>query len=552
MRALEPVLGALLIAASMGGIPFLSGGGAGGGEEAHANAVFVSANYTGPAAVHAQEAAFEAWGAFRLDSTADAVDLRFFEGKEARVRVEGPLGHGTENRANRLEIVAEDHFENATLTMKGSSTAWVFAWPNASLGSPNLTLGLNAQQTPTIRAHEGGTSFPVARGNQMYGYELDGPVFALGNQRSKYHGVPLREAMFETLQGYGGLTLVLEGGHLTVQADERSKSYETGRTTRVPEASPARVHERRFAFVNLRGANASLDVSRTQAIFFAHEPTWTIDEKVTFRAQEGWITAGSSNLSLAGDRVAAGGPVVLETHAQGPNDESLPTDPYYDLRYLDESLPVPRIHASMQSPANTTSVEGQSLQPPPPDSMAEEATWIGRILGVLLLMASLGKKFLVPLVNRVREDPRDNDHRARILDFLEKSGLAHLRQIHRATGIPLSTLSYHLDVLREAGEVKAVDRGGYKVFFPSETSLTDEERGSLAWLANPTRQRIADLLLEQGSATQTDLAKELEISRSNLSEQLAKLEEANLVRGEGSYNIEYEPASLLRTWKAIT
>lgn len=70
-------------------------------------------------------------------------------------------------------------------------------------------------------------------------------------------------------------------------------------------------------------------------------------------------------------------------------------------------------------------------------------------------------------------------------------------------------------------------------------------------LADETRQAIARLLVDRGSASQEEIAGHLGLSRGAISEQMGKLSECSLVKECGGWPRVYEPSSLVRRWGSL-
>jgi ArsR family transcriptional regulator, cadmium/lead-responsive transcriptional repressor len=63
------------------------------------------------------------------------------------------------------------------------------------------------------------------------------------------------------------------------------------------------------------------------------------------------------------------------------------------------------------------------------------------------------------------------------------------------------------------------------------TPRRDGAEELLAAVADPTRRRLLDVLLDRGEATATTLARELPVTRQAVAKQLAVLDRAGLVEG---------------------
>lgn len=118
---------------------------------------------------------------------------------------------------------------------------------------------------------------------------------------------------------------------------------------------------------------------------------------------------------------------------------------------------------------------------------------------------------------------------------------AHLRELVRRTEIPLGTAVYHLERLARSGLVAVRYDRRYKRYFAGD-SLDPAEKTMLVALQHRGRRRIAQALLEVGSATQRELGDRLAISRSTLSLQAARLVNDGIVAcerklHEGQYSL---------------
>jgi DNA-binding transcriptional ArsR family regulator len=79
------------------------------------------------------------------------------------------------------------------------------------------------------------------------------------------------------------------------------------------------------------------------------------------------------------------------------------------------------------------------------------------------------------------------------------------------------------------------------------------EDGVFAALADPTRRRVIDMLAARGTATATELAEELPVTRQAVAKHLGALSSAGLVAGERAgretrYSLTPEPLQAAVAW----
>lgn len=129
---------------------------------------------------------------------------------------------------------------------------------------------------------------------------------------------------------------------------------------------------------------------------------------------------------------------------------------------------------------------------------------------------------LVFLGYRTSRHPLDHKKRSRIYGCIRDRPGITAAEIARATGINRGTTRYHLSRLREAGLVSAVNRGGRVGYFQSGYDATSKT--ICCHLRNDTRREIFALLLDHPGITQSEIANEIEISRSAAAWHLQRLD----------------------------
>jgi predicted transcriptional regulator len=547
MRGIEALLGGLLLVsgAAIPGLGFLEEDPT-SNESVMAEAIFEEADYAGPAEVTADDGALWSEGSLEATITAEQVTVERYEWEGAHLdtwtgQEEGPWvsthhGAGTVERSTTT-------YENATVEIDTEPGAILSAWANASRGETQFTAQLAADSEPAIAASPSGTTLWTKYAG--FNHHVEGPLFALGHNEGRVHDVWVQDATIETLASQGALDLNVLGGTLTVDDGEQRDTYDTGVEKQTKDAG---VHEstvttkRVHALVYVTNATFETSMAQAESVLLAQEPTWSLNGSLQVDAERGEVRTGAQNATLNDDPLTLLGNTTLDLAAQGETP-----DPSGPQPHLEDEPPRAPIESQIESEGESVRVDGQSLAVPEKPAIPEEVTFWGKVLGLLMLAVSFVKKVPPFLIGLLARDPLNNDRRRRIHRFVEEAGMAHVRLIARALGIPVSSALYHLRVLHEADALVKVKREGYTVYFAcDEFEIEDKKR--LALLASETRATIAEHLAEAGGATQDALAEALGISQPTVSKQLCKLEDDALVEGNGSNGIVYRPSELLESW----
>jgi DNA-binding IclR family transcriptional regulator len=72
---------------------------------------------------------------------------------------------------------------------------------------------------------------------------------------------------------------------------------------------------------------------------------------------------------------------------------------------------------------------------------------------------------------------------------------ANLRQVQRASGVPLSTTVRYLDRLVDEGRLRMETTGGYKYYYVAGKGLHKRERVLLATISRPRPRRLLEVVL---------------------------------------------------------
>lgn len=119
------------------------------------------------------------------------------------------------------------------------------------------------------------------------------------------------------------------------------------------------------------------------------------------------------------------------------------------------------------------------------------------------------------------EEVLANERRRTIYHFVKSNPLAHLRGIHRALKMPLSTLEYHLNYMVRHNVILRKQVGGFSRYWVE--LLESEVEKLLAILRQKQMGKIILNVLVKGKAKTTDLIEDLGMSSSTISLYLTKL-----------------------------
>lgn len=129
---------------------------------------------------------------------------------------------------------------------------------------------------------------------------------------------------------------------------------------------------------------------------------------------------------------------------------------------------------------------------------------------------------------RQGSDALDNETRVRVYDAVRERPGTYLSQVSEETGIPRSTVRYHVRVLEADGYLHAFDQGGKHRLVPAGT----EHPELAAALDDDSSATVLAALADAEPATVTELADRLNRAPSTLSYHLSRLADAELITRE--------------------
>ncbi len=171
--------------------------------------------------------------------------------------------------------------------------------------------------------------------------------------------------------------------------------------------------------------------------------------------------------------------------------------------------------------------------------------WGPSILRVLRRVA-----FAVPLLglySRVKDDDLlENETRKGIHSTLEENPGTTIQELRERLDIAWGTTVYHLEKLERAGILVSQRHGNHRRYFVAGTKEARTRKGFTV-LQTHTARRLAQAVMTNPGANQSELCDQVGIRPPVASKYLKRLEEHSLVRAEQNNRFKhYQPTSLLR------
>ena len=541
VRGLELLLGMMLLSAGAGTLP--STASVAMPEEFTANMELRAARYSGAATVHAWEAAVDVEGPFESTIRAERATLTVYRYDTLLQRIEVP-GHALEFGVN-LEYDAETRrIPNSTFNIRGTPDGTLAIWPTQR-NAVNFSLAVASIVEDEVRPSA--TTEAVRSHDSEHTYLLRAPIVALAHGRDGWYGVHVSQTRFEQLEAMGDIQIIVENASIEIETGESREVIQVQiRRTAGGEPLPTGRHEVSYAVLTLHNASLAMQFQDVRAAFLAKESRWHIEGSVDFAPVSGTISNGSQETDVSGKSVRLTGTTAMRLVAQGASDMT-EIGAWGTPGAL---LPEPTARTHMASRDVVAVIDGVAFITLPASGTRAEPLVVSTLLGVLILVWGAARRVVLVALALVIKDPLRNARRQEIIRFLDASGMSHVREIQRATRIPLGTLGYHLRVLAQAGHVTSVEQFGYRVYFPGTTRAAAPELERLALLAHPTRLGIALALRDHETLSQGELARRLALTAGSASRQLRRLVAAGLIERHGGRNIRYHASPLLRDWLA--
>jgi len=179
----------------------------------------------------------------------------------------------------------------------------------------------------------------------------------------------------------------------------------------------------------------------------------------------------------------------------------------------------------------------------------ESAILLGALgLGASGAAAAVGLRrlatlLLAPLASRLsRSEILENDIRKQIYEAIQAEPGINLRGLADEVDVAWGTLLHHLKKLEDAHLVKSERYGKYRRFFKNGSAYSEEEQDRLAALSTPSTARVAEYILENPGAHQSEIGDEIGVTASTILFHVKRLKEVDLIEEEreGRY-VHYYP-----------
>lgn len=135
------------------------------------------------------------------------------------------------------------------------------------------------------------------------------------------------------------------------------------------------------------------------------------------------------------------------------------------------------------------------------------------------------------------EGQSGSDAREAIAGYVSTTPGAHFSKIRDDLQLGTGETQHHLRQLGEAGRIESYKDGDYRRFFTAG-QFDDHEMVVLSYLRRETVRGMLVALLQDPSATGSDLADELDVSRPTVSKYASELESAGLLSRADGYAVE--------------
>lgn len=443
----------------------------------------------------------------------------------------------------------DETYEDVRITIQGTTKGLVQGW-SASSGS--FQLDLNSDPSTIIHASQ--TSTPLKSASGGYYHEAAEPTYGISHHGAQvdHHEIPfmtLGKADFHSMSAQGSLVVLIEEADVTVEHGDQQEEIRLRTEDWIKTDFPhGRVGAMRHLALSIPFGSLATSFDGTKAVFLTPDADLNVTGEMVFHQAGGRVAMGEVPEDINGERIEAIGNTTMLLSVEGDPDAIRQIGP---LEWGSESPP--KSKASVQSLDGQMTVDGRPLATIPlvgPPSLNDEATFLARLVGILLMAWAAIRWGTVFVAGMVARKPLANARRRSLFDLLRAQGLAHVRDLHRITGIPLGTLVYHLDVLRQAKLVRSIQTAGYRIYFVPSVSFCHDEMRRLVLLAEPTRRGICKALYGNEGMTHTDLAERLSLSHSQVAKQLKLLVGQRLVERKGSRNARFVLTDLTKRWLA--
>lgn len=150
---------------------------------------------------------------------------------------------------------------------------------------------------------------------------------------------------------------------------------------------------------------------------------------------------------------------------------------------------------------------------------------------------------LAPLASRLkRSELLDNDTRRSIYERIQEDPGVNLRGLADELDLAWGTLLHHLHKLEDGHLITSERYGKYRRFFLNGSTYSKEEQARLAALSTPSTARVAEYILDNPGANQSEVGDAIGVTPSTVLFHVRRLKDVGLVQEEreGRY-VHYYP-----------
>src|SRR6056297_2756164 len=144
---------------------------------------------------------------------------------------------------------------------------------------------------------------------------------------------------------------------------------------------------------------------------------------------------------------------------------------------------------------------------------------------------------------RAEADSGESEARDAIAGYVATTPGAHFSKVRDDLKLGTGEAQHHLRQLLDAGAVESRRDGDYRRFYPAE-QFSSFEQVALGYLRRATPRGMLVELLRDPTATGSQLADALDVSRPTVSKHAGELEKVGLLTREDGYTVE-EPETVL-------
>ncbi len=151
------------------------------------------------------------------------------------------------------------------------------------------------------------------------------------------------------------------------------------------------------------------------------------------------------------------------------------------------------------------------------------------------------------------EDVLENEYRRKIVEYLQRQRISHLRALQKYLKCGTSILMWHLEVLEEYGYVEKMKHGQYILYYLTHYRPSSDELKVYMALINANARKIIHVLMRHPYLTVNQIEQLTELHRKTIKYQLKRLKKLGIIQknvldqvNKNSYMINVRFLALLK------